>query len=68
VSFKIKIQFYNVVIVQITMIGKSRLLLKFRVIFIVLTLLNPIITTKLPSHPPKLKKMDSIKNYVCNKK
>jgi len=59
VFFKIKIQFYNVVIVQITMAGKNRFLLKFRVIFIVLTLLNLIITIKLPSHPPKLKKMDS---------
>jgi len=54
-------QVYSVVIVQITLSGgkkKETFLLKLRVIVIVLTLLNPNMTTKLPYHTPKLKRRD----------
>jgi hypothetical protein len=41
----------------ITLVSKTKFssLLKFRVILLVLTLLNPNMTTKLPSHPPIVK-------------
>jgi hypothetical protein len=42
--------------------------LKFRVILVVLTLLNPNMTSKLPYHPPELGEGIKLKNYVCSKK
>jgi len=48
--------------------GEKKTPLKFRVILIVLTLLNLNMTTKLSNHPPRLRRRDSIQNYVHNKK
>jgi len=47
---------------------KKHSLLKFLVILIVLTLLTPNMTTKLPYHPPVFREGIELKNYICNKK
>jgi hypothetical protein len=48
---------------------KKLSLLKWRVILIVVTLLNPIMTTKLPYQAQVLRERGlNKKNYVCNKK
>jgi len=49
----------NLKAVEITLVGKMfRFLLKFRVIIIVLTLLNPNMSTKFPYHPQKVRRKD----------
>jgi len=48
--------------------GRGRSLLNFRVILIILTLLNLNMTTKLPCHTPLLRGDNEIQTYVGNKK